>query len=236
MTHQPDTWKGFEMQGPYCELLREVNREVISDLGLRCTSRVPAESGAVPLVWAGWKQNHESSAQPGDAARVLFEMIQQQGLELINTFMDWSPTHSPLAEADYWQIAESSEKMKIWKVLDRVAIPQDWTGRSVFLRDRPAQKRTVRWPDLTILRMKKGNQENGAWTPGREGQSTLKNDEAFTTAMETNMEMQMCATGEIELEDLGKLISSTVPHERNGMSRQIHKSREHSEAEIRVNL
>ena len=49
------------MQGPYGQLLREVDKEVssgktkqrtqLSDFGLRCTCRVPGEAGAVRLCW-----------------------------------------------------------------------------------------------------------------------------------------------------------------------------------------
>ena len=64
-----------------------------------------------------------------------FKLLQRQGLKLINTDMDWAPTHSPLAGADMWQTFENKDQLKRWKALDYVPIPQGWTARSVVLTD-----------------------------------------------------------------------------------------------------
>ena len=54
-----------------------------------------------------------------------------QRLTLIKTCMDWTQTQKTLSGADHWQTVEQKDQLKRWKVLDYVAIPQGWTGRSV---------------------------------------------------------------------------------------------------------
>ena len=103
-----------------------------------------------------------------------------------------------------------------------------------YVTSSPAQKLIDHWPVLTMLRAGSGNQTEcflDCADERMEGDLThWTTTKPSKTAIVSNMEMQMGALGERH----GKMISSTaqaIPHGRCGENGQVHKSREHFEAE-----
>ena len=102
-----DTWKGVEMQRPYGELLREVNKEInywktqkgTKSVMLECDAQVEFQPNHEPLTGSGLRGGKTKNIQHNKLEMQLeaenFKLMQQQRLKLVNTHMDWTPTHSP---------------------------------------------------------------------------------------------------------------------------------------------
>ena len=232
------------MQGTYGELLREVNnenqdkRKGATSVILGCEAQVEFQPNQEPFIGCeprgGNTQNIQHNKLEMQRQAIFCQATASAGTE--------TRLHLHGVDADTLTVAWSSllansgkqGSIEEAKELDYVAIPRGWSGR--VPSNLPNQKTNAHWSLLTMLRKRGGNQQNATCTPQMEGWrfTTLNDEEACGTAVVSNMEMQMDAAGEIQLDDLGKMISSTahaIQHERSGVNGRIQQSKEHFEAE-----